>query len=112
MDGDETEAQAGDRATDHLANERTYLAWLRTGLSMAALGVAVIKFAPGRGMHAAFSGLVLLGAGLTLIVYGTLRYNTVRRQLLRDRFAPARFGAVVTVAVATLLVLISVLLFL
>ncbi|MFD8034708.1 YidH family protein [Streptomyces sp. NPDC059717] len=37
---------AGSRAREHLANERTYLAWLRTGISVAALGVAVAKFAP------------------------------------------------------------------
>ncbi len=112
MDRDGKERGAGGRAADHLANERTYLAWLRTGLSMAALGVAVAKFAPGRGLHAALSGLVLLAAGLTLILYGTLRYNTVRQQLERDAFTPARFGAVVTMSLATLLVLLAGLIFL
>ncbi|MEV7007090.1 DUF202 domain-containing protein [Streptosporangium sp. NPDC051022] len=112
MERDGRAPGTGTRTRDHLANERTYLAWLRTGLSMAALGVAVAKFASGRGMHAVASGLVLLAAGLTLILYGTMRYNTVKRQLECDSFAPARFGAVVTVTVATLLVLISVLLFL
>lgn len=34
----------GAVARDHLANERTYLAWLRTSLSFASIGVAVTQF--------------------------------------------------------------------
>ncbi len=33
------------RASDHLANERTFLAWLRTALAMISLGIALSKFA-------------------------------------------------------------------
>ncbi|MHB8566493.1 MAG: YidH family protein [Nitrososphaerales archaeon] len=32
------------RISDHLANERTYLAWLRTGITVIALGFVVAKF--------------------------------------------------------------------
>ncbi|KAJ1839740.1 hypothetical protein LPJ70_004943, partial [Coemansia sp. RSA 2708] len=31
----------GSVARDHLANERTYLAWVRTSLSMVTVGVAI-----------------------------------------------------------------------
>lgn len=31
-------------ARDHLANERTYLAWLRTSANVMALGLAAAKF--------------------------------------------------------------------
>jgi len=30
--------------TDHMANERTYLAWVRTGIAVMALGFVVAKF--------------------------------------------------------------------
>ena len=33
-----------DRISDHLANERTYLAWLRTGIATIGLGFVVAKF--------------------------------------------------------------------
>jgi putative membrane protein len=35
-----------DRAnvSDHLANERTYLAWVRTGIAIIALGFVVARF--------------------------------------------------------------------
>ena len=34
----------GAVARDHLANERTFLAWLRTSLAFASIGVAVTQF--------------------------------------------------------------------
>ncbi|ROW16304.1 hypothetical protein VPNG_01775 [Cytospora leucostoma] len=34
----------GSTARDHLASERTFLAWIRTGLGFLALGVAVERF--------------------------------------------------------------------
>jgi putative membrane protein len=33
-----------DRYRDHAANERTYLAWVRTGITVMVLGVIVEKF--------------------------------------------------------------------
>jgi putative membrane protein len=32
------------KVSDHLANERTYLAWIRTGITIIALGFVVAKF--------------------------------------------------------------------
>ena len=32
-----------ERIRDHLANERTYLAWLRTGMAMMGFGVVIAK---------------------------------------------------------------------
>lgn len=34
----------GAVARDHLANERTFLAWLRTSLAFASIGVAITQF--------------------------------------------------------------------
>ena len=41
--GDIEQSNAG-KITDHLANERTYLAWIRTGITIIALGFVVAKF--------------------------------------------------------------------
>lgn len=35
----------GSTARDHLASERTFLAWIRTGLGFLALGIAIERFA-------------------------------------------------------------------
>jgi uncharacterized membrane protein YidH (DUF202 family) len=39
-----TLANTGSTARDHLASERTFLAWIRTGLGFVALGIAVERF--------------------------------------------------------------------
>ena len=31
-------------ARDHLANERTFLSWLRTSVTLMGVGVALVKF--------------------------------------------------------------------
>jgi putative membrane protein len=35
---------AGSEVRDHLANERTYLAWVRTSITLIGLGFVVAKF--------------------------------------------------------------------
>ena len=41
---DRTVPNSGSTARDHLANERTFLAWLRTALSLSGAGLAFLKF--------------------------------------------------------------------
>lgn len=40
----EQRADQDSRARTHLANERTFLAWLRTGIALISLGLAVAQF--------------------------------------------------------------------
>jgi putative membrane protein len=62
-----------------LANERTLLAWLRTGLALVAGGVAVATYAPDLGVRwgsaAVALGLVLIGLGTALAGYRRWRAN-------------------------------------
>jgi len=39
-----TFSNTGSTARDHLASERTFLAWVRTGLGFVALGIAIERF--------------------------------------------------------------------
>lgn len=54
-----------------LANERTFLAWVRTALAMMAAGVAVVQFIPGLDLvrHALGLLLILLGGLLAGVSY-------------------------------------------
>ncbi len=45
-EGRQPAADPDSRARTHLANERTFLAWLRTGLSLMAVGLAAARFLP------------------------------------------------------------------
>lgn len=46
-----------------LANERTFLAWVRTSLALMAAGVAVVQFVPGLSAIRHLLGFVLVGLG-------------------------------------------------
>ncbi|SES37234.1 YidH family protein [Actinokineospora terrae] len=50
-----------------LANERTFLAWVRTALALVAGGVAVWQYLPDMGLPALRSGI-----GIALVLLGTV----------------------------------------
>ncbi len=61
-----TPLQEVGKAPDYrftLANERTFLAWVRTALAMMAAGVAVVQFVPGIDLLRHALGLLLITLG-------------------------------------------------
>lgn len=86
---------AGNTARDHLANERTYLAWLRTGFGTVALGLGIAKLLgdPGEWIPL-FSGIVFGVLGIAMLIYGTLRYYRVMRAIDEGLFDLSRTGPV------------------
>jgi putative membrane protein len=75
-----------------LANERTYLAWWRTGLTAIAVGLAAGKLIPELSEGAAWP-YQALGVGYTVlgfafILYGQRRQVEVERSLRRGEWAP------------------------
>lgn len=109
------------KPTDHLANERTFLAWIRTGIAIMAFGFVVVKFAlfvkqitfilgnghsdatlPNRGYSAAIGiGLVALGTIISLLAF--FRYRSIEKQLQEQRFVPS-FTLLALLTVAIILV--------
>jgi putative membrane protein len=95
-----------------LANERTLLAWLRTGLALVAGGVAVATYAPDLGVSwgsgAVALGLVFLGLGTALAGY--FRWRDNEEAIRDDRALPeGRMPAVLATAVAVVVVVVAVL---
>ncbi|CAD6565587.1 MAG: hypothetical protein ASARMPRED_007350 [Alectoria sarmentosa] len=102
---------SGSTARDHLASERTFLSWLRTGLGFVALGIAVERFSqfelvPPSPAPLADKGtsedqkdksedlvLGLLATGSGSIVYGTTRYFSNMRMLEKGLYKPSFYGA-------------------
>jgi putative membrane protein len=102
---DSTGREVGDATRrTRLANERTYLAWLRSGLTALAVGLAAGKLVPELSSGASWPyellgvGYALLG--IALIFYGHRRQQTVEAALRRGEWAPidARATAALTAA--------------
>lgn len=93
-----------NRARDHLANERTFLAWVRTGIATIIFGFAIGRFSIAlrefmklQGVNSTTPGLTTwLGiistvGGVLLILAGLRRYRKTRLQLESNSFEPAGF---------------------
>ncbi|MGB9463471.1 MAG: DUF202 domain-containing protein [Candidatus Acidiferrum sp.] len=91
-------------ARNHLANERTFLAWVRTGVAVVVFGFAIGRFAiairqwmamqghvvPTSGLSVWF-GTATIIAGVLVCVAGLVRYRRTREQLNSGNFQPAGF---------------------
>lgn len=93
---------AGGEEPDYrfsFANERTYLAWIRTALALLAAGVAldVVDLSIGEGLQH-LAAIVLVVLGLVCAVAAWLRWALAERAMRSRRPLPSfGFSAVVTV---------------
>ena len=92
----------------HLANERTFLAWIRTSIGIMAFGFVVEKFAffikhfssilgkspvaeataSSLGYSSIF-GIILVGFGALMGVLAFVRYKKVEREINEDAYRPS-----------------------
>ncbi|KAI0299596.1 hypothetical protein BC826DRAFT_896186, partial [Russula brevipes] len=86
----------GSVARDHLASERTFLAYVRTSLSFASAGVALVQlFRVSVNAMAPYGrplGATLIAFGMAVLVMGTLRYFSIQHALPQGLFPAARFS--------------------
>lgn len=82
------------RPSDHLANERTFLAYVRTAFAFIGFGFVVARFgvfvrevalaqhaAPGSPSASQPLGIAMVAAGVAIAVFGFNRYARVARAL-------------------------------
>ena len=112
--------------SDHAANERTFLAWVRTAIAVMAFGFLVEKFdlfleiaAPslaGRALSvpgqkfANFVGLSLIIVGTGMVAIAGLRFLQIAKQIDSPQSLPGT-GSRLDLALAALLVLLGCALF-
>lgn len=103
-------------ARDHLANERTLLAWQRTALALLGLGFLVDRFAfqgDGGSVVGSLVGLALIAVGAFASVAGTYRFLRTGRDIDAATYRPATLAhLVLTAAMVAGSVLLVVLLLL
>lgn len=94
------------RPSDHLANERTFLAWIRTSIAMMGFGFVIVKFAlfirqisivlgdkttipTGKG-YSAIIGVIMEAFGAILATLSFIRYRKIEQQLNNNTYFPSK----------------------
>ncbi|HLI13097.1 MAG TPA: DUF202 domain-containing protein [Alphaproteobacteria bacterium] len=111
---------------DHAANERTFLAWVRTAIAVMAFGFLVEKFdlfleigvrtltgsdaAVPQHPFGEVAGLALIILGTAMVAVAAGRFLATARAIDRQELRPGT-GSRVDVALAALLVLLGIALF-
>jgi putative membrane protein len=103
------------KAADHLANERTFLAWIRTSISIIVFGFVVAKFgitlreflrvqgnSGGESGASLLIGVAFMAIGVFMALIAMMRYRTTMHRLDVDQFEPAGAMIVVLGAAAAL----------
>ncbi len=90
-------------ARDHLANERTFLAWVRTALGLVGLGVVVERLVAGEDPLGVAAGVAFIAFGGLALIYSLGRYLWVAKNLKRGMF-PVAIRGPIAVAVGALFV--------
>lgn len=99
---DKRQARVKNRRA-HMANERTFLAWIRTSIGIMAFGFVIEKFMVPVGNHniASFQGLVedhkfIAFLGVFLVLLGaasgflaTFRFLRTEKEIIEDTYHPS-----------------------
>lgn len=92
-----------------LANERTFLAWIRTALALVAAGVAIEVLEVGHPVWRLIAALVFILLGVIAVVRAWFAWAGTERALRRDEaLPPLRIGVVIAGGVVVAVVLLAV----
>jgi len=91
---------------DHLANERTLLSWVRTGVSLISIGLVVERAGAlvdastkvGSTSASELFGLALALLGALTLVIGTTQFLNNRRRISTGEFVPSVAAYLIIVA--------------
>lgn len=100
------------RARTHLANERTFLAWLRTGIAFIGLGLASAQFlerqvVPGLPLIRSMATIMVV-TGILMAIDGARRYVRHSKQIEAEAFKVTTRSAQVVAGLVALLGLMAI----
>jgi putative membrane protein len=98
------------RTRDLLANERTFLAWLRTAATVMVLGLAIAKLVNGPTAKDVAAGAILVCVGALGVLEGARRYRRVMGEI--ERGEPMTAGGALVAAVVLVAAILAALILL
>ncbi len=123
VDSNPQPARKAGKTNEHLANERTFLAWIRTGIATMSLGFVIARFSfwlreiaisSGQGADIPRTGLSL-PIGLGMVAFGALmtllaalRYRAIGIAIEQESEHPRPTLIVITTAAVILLAVILI----
>ncbi|KAG7452501.1 uncharacterized protein BT62DRAFT_925049 [Guyanagaster necrorhizus] len=110
-------ANNGSVARDHLASERTFLAYVRTSLVVTSVGVAIVQLftiSSSRPLSSAAMqryarplGATAISLSLALMIIGATRFFSIQNALTKGKYPVARiFIAAITTCMVALIAVI------
>lgn len=106
---------------DHLANERTFLAWVRTSIALISFGVVIARLRflvmetpaavharPHTGAHSTELGLTFAAVGLLTLAFAAAHYEQSRRAIDAGQYRASGRVVLVFTGIVFLLGLVSV----
>jgi putative membrane protein len=101
-----TQEQGETEIREHLANERTLLSWVRTGVSLISIGLVVERAGAlvdasmkvGSTSASEFFGLALALLGALTLILGTTQFLNNRRRISTGEFVPSAAAYLIIVA--------------
>jgi len=115
-----TQKSKNPNQREHQANERTFLAWLRTSISLIGFGLAIARFGlfvrqsqiatdnvVSNQINSDILGMSLIFAGLIIVGLAAFRYNRVYRQIEQGNYRPSRYTVWIVTGVIALLGILS-----
>ena len=102
----DAQEQGETEIREHLANERTLLSWVRTGVSLISIGLVVERAGAlvdasmkvGSTSASELFGLALALLGALTLVLGTAQFLNNRRRISTGEFVPSAAAYLVIVA--------------
>ncbi|MFP4048284.1 MAG: YidH family protein [Bacteroidales bacterium] len=100
---DSKENNSIERSREHLANERTFLAWIRTSIALMGFGFVIVKFTlflkqlslllgtsnVSTNEYWAIIGVIMVAIGVIIVILAFVQYKMNYRQLKRNLFVPS-----------------------